>query len=281
MHASSALYDVQSRLVLGELGVTLREIPDWNCCGATSAAKTDDFLAVALPARNLGLALTAGLSKLVIPCSSCYSRMLVAQQRLNCDPELLREINGELTKKILGPVQILSILEVLKPMAESGKLASQAVKKLGGIKPACYYGCLLTRFPCNVPVPDDKENPQGMETILKTLGAEPLDWNYKTDCCGASASINDNEVALKLMGKLVKDAATRGANCFVTSCPMCQLNVDAYQNEVGKKFGIKDRLPVYFITELVGIALGMDPEALQIDRHFVEATGLLKKLKLI
>ncbi|MFO0751941.1 MAG: CoB--CoM heterodisulfide reductase iron-sulfur subunit B family protein [Thermodesulfovibrionales bacterium] len=281
LHASSELYDIQSRLVLGQLGLELKEIEDWNCCGATSASKTNDFLALALPARNLGIADASGYSEIVIPCSSCLSRMLVSRRRLAEDPELRSVINAELDKKVDGSIKIRSILEVLLPKVRSGELAEKVKTKLEGLKPVCYYGCLLTRFPCDMEVPDNVENPQGMETICKALGAQPLDWTYKTDCCGAAASVNDTDTSLSLMAKILKDAVARGANCFVTTCPMCQFNMDAYQAQVGEKFGIPQRLPVYFITELIGVSMGLSPQEMQVDRHFVDAMGLLKELKLL
>lgn len=281
LHASSRLYDVQTKLVLGELGIDLCELEDWNCCGATSASKTDDFLAIALPARNLGIADASGLSEIVIPCSACYSRMLVAQSRLASDEKLKEEINAELSKKVKGGVKIRSILEMLVPKAESGELAERAPKKLKGLKPVCYYGCLQTRFPLEVPVPDDVENPQGMEIVLKALGAKALDWSYKTDCCGASAAVNDAKTAVRLMSRIFKDAVARGANCFVTTCPMCQMNMDCHQEMVREESGVNESLPVFFITELVGVAMDKTPKELQIDRHFVDAVGLLKELDLI
>jgi heterodisulfide reductase subunit B len=281
LHASSQLYDIQNKLVFKKLNVDLREIEDWNCCGATSASKTNDFLSVALPARNLGIADATGLSEILIPCSSCYSRTLVSQRRLQEDTPLRDTINEELSHKVKGKIKVSSILEVLLPRVASGELSEKATRKLEGLKPACYYGCLLTRFPSDVVVPDDVENPQGMETVCKALGAEPIDWGYKTDCCGASAAVNDADVSLGLMAKILKDAVARGANCFVTTCPMCQFNVDAYQDQVAEKYGIRERLPVYFITELMGIAMGMSPQAMQVDRHFVDSMRLLKELKLI
>jgi len=281
LHASSQLYDIQNKLVFKKLNVDLREIEDWNCCGATSASKTNDFLSVALPARNLGIADATGLSEILIPCSSCYSRTLVSQRRLQEDTPLRDTINEELSHKVKGKIKVSSILEVLLPRVASGELSEKATRKLEGLKPACYYGCLLTRFPSDVVVPDDVENPQGMETVCKALGAEPIDWGYKTDCCGASAAVNDADVSLGLMAKILKDAVARGANCFVTTCPMCQFNVDAYQDQVAEKYEIRERLPVYFITELMGIAMGMSPQAMQVDRHFVDSMRLLKELKLI
>ncbi len=280
LHASSELYDVQCKTVLPKLDIALREIEDWNCCGATSAAKINDFLALALPARNLGIADATGLAEIMIPCSSCYSRTLVAQQRLAADPKLTAEINAELGAKVSGRIKVSTILEVLLPKVRSGELARKVQKRLDGLKPAAYYGCLLSRFPSEVPVSDDVENPQGMEIVCRALGAEPIEWGLKTDCCGASASVNDTDQALLLMAKIMRDAIARGANCFVATCPMCQLNLDAYQDQVREKHGIRERLPVYLITELLGIALGMNPVELQIDRHLEEAVELLKKLRL-
>ncbi|MDA8172227.1 MAG: CoB--CoM heterodisulfide reductase iron-sulfur subunit B family protein [Nitrospiraceae bacterium] len=281
LHASSNLYDIQIKAVFGRLGLELKEIEDWNCCGATSAAKTDEFLAVALPARNLGIADASGLPEIVIPCSSCYSRLLVSQKKLAEDPALHETINAQLEKKVLGKIKVSSILEVLVPEVQAEGFAGMASKKLDGLKPACYYGCLLTRFPGNVKVPDNVENPQGIETVCRAVGAQPLDWSYKTDCCGAAAVINNTGTSLQLMSRIMKDAIARGANCFVTTCPMCQFNLDAYQDQVGEKYGIKERLPIYFLTELLGIAMGISPELLQLDRHFTDALGLLKELKLL
>jgi len=281
LHASSELYDIQCRKVLNQLGIELKEIEDWNCCGATSAGKTDDFLSVALPARNLGIADASGLSEMLIPCSSCYNRTLVAQKILYEDPELKIKINTELSKKVEGKIRISSILDILVSKANSGGIAEKSIKKLEGLRPACYYGCLLTRFPGDIPISDNIENPQGMETVCKVLGAEPLDWSYKTDCCGASAAVNDTDTSLFLMSKIIKDALAREANCFVTTCPMCQMNMDAYQDQVCERYGIREKLPVFFITELLGIAMGFTPREMQMDRHFVDSLGLLKELKLV
>jgi len=281
LQASAQLYDQQNKKVFETLGIHLNDIEDWNCCGATSAGKIDDFLAIAMPARNIGIAEASGLTEMVIPCSACYSRTLVAQQQLENHPELKDEINEELSHKIQGKIKISSILEVLLTTVESGQLAEKATVKLKGLKPVCYYGCILTRFPIKVPVPDNVENPQGMETVLKVLGVKALDWNYKTDCCGASATVNDKEASYHMMARIMKDAVARGANCFVVTCPMCQLNMDAFQEEFCRENGINERLPVYFLTELIGLAMGMGIEELQINRHFVDSTKLLKELNLV
>ena len=280
LHASSQLYDIQCRLVFKQLDIKLREIEDWNCCGTSSAGKTDDFLAVALPARNLGIAHATGLSEIMIPCSSCYSRTVMAQKTLESDAALKQSINAELVNKVQGSIKVSNTLEVLLPKVTSGELSDKVIKKLNGLKPACYYGCLLTRFPSDVSVDDNVENPQAMESICEAVGAEPIDWNYKTDCCGASAAFNDPEQAQLLMSRILKDAVDRGANCMVTSCPLCQFNMDVYQDEVSRKYGIEKRLPVYFITELIGLAMGFDPVEMQVDRHFIDAMKLLRECNL-
>jgi heterodisulfide reductase subunit B len=279
LQQSSALYDVQSRRIFSELGAELVEIEDWNCCGATSAGKVDDFMATAMPARNIGIAELAGFSEMVIPCSACYSRTLVAQKRMEDDDGLKAEINAELEAKVNGSLKVSSILEALEDRISAGALKGRVAHKRTGLRPVCYYGCMMTRFPYNVPVPDDVENPQGMERVLKALKIKAVDWNYKTACCGASASVNDPETAHNLMARIMKDAVARGANCFVTTCPMCQMNLDAQQDAFCRKNGIEERLPVFFITEIIGAAMDIPPEELQTDRHFVDGTTLLKELE--
>jgi len=281
LHGSSKIFDVQVGLIFQELGVHLHELEDWNCCGATSASKTDDFLAIAMPARNLGIADDMGLDQLLIPCSACYNRMLVAQQELLMNDRLRSEINSGLTKKFTGKTKIVSIAGLLCDLLDQKSVRKKLHRKLRTLKPVCYYGCMQTRFPLKIPISDNVENPQAMERVMRAIGARPRDWAYKTDCCGASASVNDTDTALRLMSTILKDAVARGADCFVTSCPMCQLNLDAYQEKIGKAYGINKRLPVYFITEMVGLALGKTPEELQIDRHFVDGIKLLKELPLL
>ena len=280
LHQSSQFYDLQTRRIFSELGVTLKEINDWSCCGATSAGKFDDFLAVALPARNLGIAEQSGFKEMLIPCSGCYSSLLMSQVRLRSNGSLLDEINSELSMKVRNDIRLVNILELFLETMDKGLFENKIVKKLEGIKPACYYGC-MTRFAYDVPVTDNVENPQGMETLLQMLGASYRDWSYKTACCGASAAINDPETSFNLMAKIMKNAVKAGCNCIVTTCPMCQLNLDAYQEKFCNKAGIYERLPVYFITELMGVAMGIPLKELNADRHFIDVFGLVKELGLV
>jgi heterodisulfide reductase subunit B len=263
LYQSAKLYNHQTKLVFAILDLKLKELEDWSCCGATSAGKINDFMAVALPARNLGIAESSGLAELVIPCSACYSRTKVAQKQLEDFPLLKNEINIELSHKVKGGIKVSSALEVLNKAISGSKFKSMSLRKLEGYNPACYYGCMNTRFPYDVPIADNVENPQAMETILKTIGVTSLDWNYKTLCCGASSIIYNPESSLDLMAKIMRDAVSRDADCFVVNCPMCQMNMESQQEHYCEKHGIKERLPVYFITELLGLALGLSKEDLQ------------------
>ena len=263
LYQSAKLYNHQAKLVFGILDMKLKELEDWSCCGATSAGKINDFMAVALPARNLGIAEDSGLSELVIPCSACYSRTMVAQKQLEDFPLLKNEINLELPKKVKGNIKVSSALDVLRREIGGSKFNSMTLEKLEGYKPACYYGCMNTRFPYDVTISDNVENPRGMETVLEAIGVEAVDWNYKTLCCGASSVIYNTDCALDLMAKIMQDAVSRGADCLVVNCPMCQMNMESRQDQYCEKHGIKERLPVYFITELLGMAMGLSKEDLQ------------------
>ena len=281
LHASSQLYDIQCKLVCDLLGIELREIEDWNCCGAAAASKTSDFLAVALPARNLGIVSAMGLSEVVIPCSSCYSRTVVAQKTLSLKTESKQSIEANLDYKIHDAIRVFNMLEIFAERVGMDALAGKVVRKLSGLRPACYYGCLLTRFPDEIDINDDVENPQTMELLCETVSAEPIDWNYKTDCCGASGAFYNAEQSERLISRIIQDALMRGANCIVTSCPLCQFNVDVYQTKPAEKYRSAKRLPVYFITEILGLSIGIHAEQMQMNQHLVDAVGLLKELKLL
>lgn len=276
---SASAYDRQVRAVMARLGATVGEIADWNCCGATSAGKVDDFLAAALPARNLGLAESQGFSRILVPCSGCYSREKAAQHRLFSAPGFLESVNARLSHRVTKKIPVVSILEALDDALSGGGLGETAEKKLTGLKAAPYYGC-LTRLADKAPFFDDKENPRVMERILSGLGVESVDFSAKTRCCGASAAVNDRDTSVSLMAAIIAQAVERGANCMVVSCPMCHMNMDQGQNDAGNLLGIKNRLPVYYITQLIGLSMGFDPGSLGFSEHFVDGLPLLAELGL-
>jgi len=277
---TSALFDRQTKEVFSHLGFQLQEIEDWSCCGATSAGKIDYFLETAMPARNIGLAEAAGFSEMVIPCSACYSKTLLAQIRCQQDQKLKERINSELKHKISGSLKISSILEPLLRICQGQDFKDKIQRPLTAIKALCYYGCMLTRFPMDIDLEDNAENPSFMEIILNSLGALTKDWSHKTACCGASSAVYEPDLASLLMSRIMREAVARDVNCLVTTCPVCQMNLDVYQDRFCQQTGNQKRLPVYFLTELLGFALGIDIKTLQIDRHFTQATKLLEELEL-
>lgn len=269
LEATAVEYGVSTQKTAQVLGVELQEIPGWNCCGATSAHSTDRVLSLALPARNLALAEREGLD-ILAPCAACYSRFRATEHQVRRDAGLQRQIQEIIGMDYQARNQTLSILEVLAGRIGLEAIGGKVTRPLKGMKPACYYGCLLVK-PVEYTGFDDPEYPESMDNIMKTLGAKPVAWSHQTECCGASLATTRPEVGLRMTYEILKNAQERGADSIVTVCPLCQMNLDMRQSQVEKMFGVKFNLPVYYITELVAVACGVAPEEVGINRHFVNA----------
>ncbi len=274
---TSAFYDKQVKYVCHTLDMQLEEIEDWNCCGATSAGKIDNYMSLLMPARNIAIAESKGYGEIAVPCSACYSRTITTLTYLRQDKNLLEQISSDLNYQIQGNITISNLLELLWKPACNGKLKSKLQASFNGLTVVCYYGCMLNRFPADVDIFDDPENPQTMEKILNILGCHTPDWNSKTACCGASAAVNDQAVAYKLMSAIFKEAFMRGAECIVTTCPMCQMNLDLYQKNMQEHSSSERSLPIFYLTELIGWALDFPEKDLQLEKHFVQGTETLKE----
>jgi heterodisulfide reductase subunit B2 len=269
LHGSSNDYEQSLRACLKALGVTLTEIDDWICCGATAAHSLNHKLAVALPARNLALARAQGCAELLAPCPMCSMQLLRARQAIETDPQLRAEMSGIVEAEVEGVPGVLNLIQVFEHLGLDALKA--AVKQpLSELKPACYYGCLLVRPPLVVDF-DDAEQPQSMEAVVGALGAKPVAWSYKTECCGAGMTMASPETVLELSSRILGNAASCGANCLVVACPMCHVNLDMKQAASEKFAGRKFGLPIYYLTDVVGMALGLSPGELGADRHFVVA----------
>ncbi|MCE5314258.1 MAG: CoB--CoM heterodisulfide reductase iron-sulfur subunit B family protein [Armatimonadota bacterium] len=242
-----------THLVAEELGIELIEIPDWNCCGATSAHSLDHKLSLSLPARNLGIAESMELD-VVAPCAACYNRMRSAEVELKKNAALMDEINAGLEKPFTGNITVKSALEVFTSSDVLELVAEKTSHKLTGLKPACYYGCLLVRPP-KVLGFDDPENPKSMDTAMEMVGAEPVEWYFKNECCGASFGIAKSDIVVKLTGNIISNAKKHGANCIVTACPLCMTNLEMRQAAAGKLRGEDLTMPIFYFTELLGLAM--------------------------
>jgi heterodisulfide reductase subunit B2 len=270
LHGSSDDYEQSLRACFKALGVELKEIEDWICCGATAAHSLNPKLSIALPARNLALASQAGFAEMLAPCSMCSMQLLRAQRQMEHDPALVEEITQIVEAKPDG-TRVLNLIQAFEHVGLDAIKA--AVKKpLEDLPVACYYGCLLTRPPEIVEF-DDCEQPELMESVLVALGAKPVDWNYKTECCGAGMTLASEETVLDLSHKILADAADHGAKAIAVACPMCHVNLDMKQSATDAHHGVKHEMPIYYLSDLVGMALGLDPEQLGVNRHFVQRKG--------
>jgi heterodisulfide reductase subunit B len=247
------------------LGLELAELEDWNCCGASAAHSLNHQLAIELPSRNLALAQTAGRD-VVVPCALGFNRLTAAEKALE------RPGEGQ-----LGSIKIWDLLDFLTQKAWLAALSRKVVRPLAGLRVVGYYGCLASRPP-KISDKEDWENPQNLERLLTVLGAEPLDWSYKTDCCGAGLAVARPDLIDTLVSRLYDRALRAGADCFVVSCQMCQANLDLTQTRISKKLGKDYYLPVFYFTELIGLALGHPEVKKWLAGHLVDPLPLLEKI---
>jgi heterodisulfide reductase subunit B2 len=260
---SSREFDESVRALMKALQVELATVPDWNCCGASSAHTLDHDLSLALPARILALAERDGITEMLAPCAACSNRLLGAQQELTEHPDTRARIEGVIGMPFKGTVRVLNILEVLARVKDRIVPTSPFARKV-----ACYYGCLLVR-PARVVHFDRVENPQSMDQLMAHIGATPVVWNFKTECCGAAFSVTRTDIVARLSGTLLDDAVRHGAEAIVVACPMCHSNLDMRRPEINGFLGRDERTPVMFVTQAIGLAMGLDPESLGLHRHMV------------
>jgi heterodisulfide reductase subunit B len=265
LHGSSDDYQQSLKACFGALGVSLKELDDWICCGATAAHSLNHKLSIALPARNLGLAAQQGCKELLAPCSMCSLQLKKAQKAIAEDAALAAEMTRIVEAKPDG-ARVLNLIEAFENVGL--ETIKTAVKKpLADFKVACYYGCLLTRPP-KVAEFDDCEQPESMDKVVEALGAKAVVWNYKTECCGAGMTMASEETVLELSHKILADAAANGAQSIAVACPMCHVNLDMKQAAIEARYGTKYGMTIYYLCDLVGLALGLTPQALGINRHF-------------
>ena len=265
-HSTGLEYGLSTQAVFQHLGLELAELPDWNCCGASSAHALSHTLALALPARNLALAQARG-SDFVTPCAACFNRMKGADYAMRTDPDARSQLEALLGFSYTGQMRIRPVMGVLYDDYGPQRLAEQVKRPLTGLKVVPYYGCLLVRPPQMVQF-DDPDNPQVMARLLRALGAEVMDWSHATDCCGAGLSLSRADLVQNLVGRLAERAHEAGAEAFVTGCPLCQVNLEMRQAQSA-------RLPAFYITELVGLALGIPEVDKWWRKHLIDPRPLL------
>ena len=258
------------------LGLDFKEIPDWNCCGTVPYDTLHEEASFAVCARNLALAEKMG-GDLVAPCSSCYVFLSRTNQYLAQFPKVKKSVDEALAAGGLeyhGKVKVRKVLDVYVNDVGLEAITAKVKKNLEGLKVACYYGCQEVR-----PIfgRDHPENPKYMDKLVKALGAEPVNFPFKSACCGGSLIISEEDASLELIKKLLDSAVSNGAEVMVTGCPLCQLNVDAYQSLVNRKYKTNYHLPVLFFTQLMGVAFGLEEKELGLKTSIVPAKKALAK----
>ena len=270
-------YEMSAKYMSKRIGLRLMEIPDWNCCGASAAHLINHDLSLALPARSLAISQDKlpGLD-VVATCAACYSRLKNTQYYVNQSAENRAHVESLIEREYRGDANVYSILQVIIESDELKRnLVAQLKKTLGGLKVACYYGCVLVR-PVEVTQFDDEENPQSMDDILRLAGAEPVDWAFKTECCGASLQVTRPSFGKPMVERILKNAQANGAEAIVTACPLCQLNLDMREKEVNQMAGTNYKLPVYYFTELISMCMGASPKEIGLDKHYFPADTFAK-----
>lgn len=266
-------YHLSSIETTHKLGVELKELEDWNCCGATTYFHVDELLAYTLCARNIAMAEQENLD-LVAPCSACYKNSYFTNKHLKEDPDLADHINYALEADNLsfsGKIEIKHLIEVFVKDIGFEQIKEKVVQPLEGLKVAPYYGCQILR-----PRKDheDVEQADFFEDLLSAIGAEPVQYALKLKCCGGSLLISNREAALSMIRNLLKNAEESGADMIATACPMCQVNLECYQQQVNQEFGTRFSMPVVYFTQLMGLALGVPGKKLGIGSEMVSATPL-------
>ena len=274
LHGLARAYNESIEAVSKTLGVELRELDDWTCCGSSSAHVTSDKLAVALAARNLGIADKVGMD-LVVPCAACYQRLKTAEKHLKQG----KPVEG-LSIKYEGNFHIKPMPDFLWENVGEKALREQVKKPLKALNPVCYYGCLTVRPP-KVTDAKNPEDPQGMDNVLRSLGAKVRNWSFKTDCCGGNLALTRPDLHMKLAQRILDMAEEAGADCIAVACPMCHENLDSKQKEISREAGKSYNIPIFYFTELMGLAFNDPAVETWLGRHTVDPRPLLRQRELI
>jgi heterodisulfide reductase subunit B2 len=266
---SNKAYDVSVRAVAKALDHPLEELTDWNCCGATTFMSVRELYAFAVSARNLALAEARLVTDLLVACSACYTTLNKANIYMSEDADLRKRITGALGAAGLrydGSVRVRHVLDFLVNDVGREAIESKVVNSLSGLKVAAYYGCQMTR---PFDTFDDAEFPVTMDNLLSWTGAEPVNYPLKTRCCGAMLMTTSGKVALDLVHSLLKCAVDNGANVIVTACPLCQFNLEAYQDQVNRTYGTNISIPIAYFTQVLGVAMGIPLQGLELGKELV------------
>ncbi len=262
--------------VMKHLGYRLEELPDWNCCGATSGHALAPAAALALGMRNLSQA-AASQRPLVVPCASCYANLRSARLAAReGDPHMPPAPAGA-DLETIATVEVVHPLEVLTSDEALSQVRARVKTPLEGMKVATYYGCLLSRPPAAVKF-DDTENPVRMDMLVEALGAKSVDWSWKTDCCGGNLALGATDITVTLVSRIIAAAEEAGANAIVVACPLCHANLDMRQFEASRKLRRKVEMPVFYFSELMALAYDLPRTEKWLKKHITTVFPLVDSI---
>jgi heterodisulfide reductase subunit B len=268
-------YDLSTRSLLAALGVQLADIEEWTCCGASAAEATSALLALALPARNLALAeRRADSMDVLVPCSACYLNLKTVEAKMRSDASLAAQINtvlGAEQLRLHGRLRVRHLLDVLATDVGAAAIRANVVRPLEGLRIAPYYGCQCLRPFADF---DDAEMPTSMEPLIRAAGAEVFPWKMGGRCCGASHMSTQREVGIRLVTGILE--AAQGADAIVTVCPMCQMNLEAFQGLAGRAAGKDLHIDLLYLPQLIGLSMGLDASGLGVQMNLA-FDGALKQ----
>jgi heterodisulfide reductase subunit B len=273
MQGTSKDYSESMLAVAKALDIELAEVPQWNCCGSSPAHMIDHLLSVALPVNVLLKAKKAGLREVMTPCAACYNRLAMGAHEIATSAATKAQVAKVLETKESDLDRLPRVMNIVELLANVSDRIAAGLKQKFERTVACYYGCLLVR-PAKVTGFDQTEDPQEMDKLVAAVGGKTIDWNFKTECCGASFSISRTSVGGRLGAKIIEDAAKRQAEAIVVACPMCHSNLDLRRGEINRRLeaegAAKSAIPVLYITQVIGLALGIPGKKLGLGRHFVK-----------
>ena len=275
LHGTSGEFDASFKATARALDLTLLEIPGWECCGNTAAHSINRLLSTALPVNELAkVEQDMKLDAVAVPCAACFSRFKTGAHEVAESAETAADVRAVVGRPYDGGVSVQNLVDVYHDAVGLEELAAKVTKPFGGLKIACYYGCLLTRPP-KVTLADDPEYPMHMDEVVKAIGCTPVDWNYKTDCCGASLALTEQDIVDDLVARIITDAHACGAEAIAVACPLCQVNLDGRQLEIVKKHPDWRHMPVVFLSQMVGRAIGIDDKTLGLKKHLVDIAAVM------
>ncbi len=276
LHSTAVEYDMSTRAIAGKIGLELVEPSGWVCCGTTPAHSTDHLLSTVMPLRSLALIEQSGHLHVTVPCPSCFIRFRTAMRDVASDPELREQAVARTNYIPSSGLTVDHLLTTITERVGIETISAAVTRPLKGLKVVCYYGCVITRPP-ELTGARDCEYPMGMDRLLQAMGAESLDWSYKTECCGVSLAFTQLPIALDMSRRVLDNAKDVGAEAIVVACPLCHANLDMRQQQIGEEHGQTYEMPILYFTQLMGIAFGLKPAVLGLEKHFVSTEPLLRE----